>query len=391
MKTSSQNAGDKRMKNLRFAKHLGTRMILIAVFLLPLIAGFTTPVAADNDKNAQHVVYTMTNAASGNEVVVLQRSSNGSASQTTFSTGGLGSGAGLGSQGAVILTENHRWLFVVNAGSNQVSVFAVGKNGLTLTDVVDSGGIMPISLTFNGRILYVLNAGGSGNISGFMLRNNGTLTTLDGSTQPLSNGGVGDSPQPAQISFGPKGNFLVVTEKMTNLIVTYEVNDGIAGPPVTNPSAGMTPFGFAFDRRGLLIVSEAFGGAPGASTMSSYRVSEDEFEVISPVVATTQTAACWVVISKDGKYAYDTNTGSGSISSFLIGKDGSLTLLDAQAGLTGDGSSPIDMALTNDGKFLFAIGAGSSMIHAFEVNADGSLVPSGEVSVPAGSVGLAAR
>src|SRR5918996_4111180 len=120
MKTSSQNPGDKRMKILRFAQHLGTRMLLIAVFLLPLIAGFTTPVAADDKKNVQHVVYTMTNAASGNEVVVLQGSSIDSLSQTTFSTGGLGSGSGLGSQGAVILSDNHRWLFVVNAGSNDV-------------------------------------------------------------------------------------------------------------------------------------------------------------------------------------------------------------------------------------------------------------------------------
>ena len=125
--------------------------------------------------------------------------------------------------------------------------------------------------------------------------------------------------------------------------------------------------------------------------MSSYKVKGDVFEVISPSIGTTQTAACWVVISKDGKYAYDTNTGSGSISSFLIGKDGSLTLLDPQAGLTGEGSSPIDMALSHNGKYLFAIGATSSMISAFEVNADGSLDHLGDTSVPAGSVGLAAH
>jgi 6-phosphogluconolactonase (cycloisomerase 2 family) len=153
----------------------------------------------------------------------------------------------------------------------------------------------------------------------------------------------------------------------------------------------MTPFGFAFDKRDHLIVSEAFGGAPGASAMSSYTVDDDAFEVISPSVGTTQTAACWVVISKNGQYAYDTNTGSGSISSFRIGRDGSLTLLDPQAGLTGDGSSPIDMALSRNGRYLFAIGANSSMVSAFEVNADGSLDHLGDVSVPAGSVGLAAR
>ena len=53
-----------------------------------------------------------------------------------------------------------------------------------------------------------------------------------------------------------------MTEKATNLIVTYEVRRGYASGPNAQPSAGQTPFGFAFDRRGLLIVSEAFGGAP---------------------------------------------------------------------------------------------------------------------------------
>jgi len=379
------------MKSLKFVKHLGTRIILAAVFVLPLILGMVGPAAAGGQDVSRNVVYTMTNAASGNEVVVFQLSRKGDISQATFSTGGLGSGAGLGSQGSVILSENNRWLFVVNAGSNQISAFAVQRNGLKLVDVVDSGGEMPISLTTKHGLLYVLNAGGSGNITGFRIRKNGSLAPLEDSTQPLSNGGTGASPGPAQISFSPNGKILVVTEKATNLIVTYELDHGIAGPPVANPSAGETPFGFAFDRRGHLIVSEAFGGAPGASTMSSYRIDDDEFSVISPAVGTTQTAACWVVISRNGKYAYDTNTGSGSISSFRIGSDGSLTLLDPQAGLTGEGSSPIDMAITGNGEFLLALGAGSSQISAFELRSNGRLVLLGRVSVPAGSVGLAAH
>jgi 6-phosphogluconolactonase (cycloisomerase 2 family) len=151
----------------------------------------------------------------------------------------------------------------------------------------------------------------------------------------------------------------------------------------------MTPFGFAFDHSDHLIVSEAFGGAPDASAISSYMVDGGAFELISPSVGTTQTAACWVVISKDGNYAYDTNTGSDSISSFQIGSDGSLTLLDSQAGLTGD--APIDMALTADGSILFALAGAGASVSAFHVNADGSLTHLGDVSVPAGSVGLAAQ
>jgi 6-phosphogluconolactonase len=379
------------MKNLEFAKHFGTRFILAVLLLLPLFAAFTNPVLAD-DGGGRRAVYTITNDPAGNEVAVYERSADGSLTfMATYPTGGLGSGTGLGSQGAVVLRENGRRLFVVNAGSNQVSVFAVRKDGLDLLDVVDSGGEMPISLTLHGRTLYVLNAGGSGNIAGFRVRNNGKLEALDGSTQPLSNGGTGDSPQPAQISFSRDGKLLVVTEKATNMIDVYQVTAGIAGPPVSNPSAGMTPFGFAFAKRHDLIVSEAFGGAPDASAVSSYNVLNDTFEVISPSVGTTQTAACWVVVSKNGKYAFVTNAGSGSISSYAIEKDGSISLLEAQAGLTGEGSSPIDMALSNNGKFLYALGANSDTISIFQINADGSLESLGNVSVPAGAVGLAAR
>jgi 6-phosphogluconolactonase (cycloisomerase 2 family) len=197
---------------------------------------------------------------------------------------------------------------------------------------------------------------------------------------------------PAQVSFSPGGDQLVVTEKATNLIDTYQVNKkGIAGPPETHASAGITPFGFAFTKSSVLIVSEAFMGAPGASAVSSYKVGDDTFDVISPSVPTTQTAACWVVISKNGKYAYDTNTGSGSISSFQIGRDGSLTLLEAQAGLTGDGSLPNDLDITHNGRFLYTIGVGSSAIHIFRVQSDGGLEAMGEVGVPAGSFGLAAN
>lgn len=379
------------MKSLKMVSRLGTRLLFAAMFMLPLAAGFAGPVAAKSDQSPG-TVYTITNAADGNELLVYARGSDGTLSfQGAYSTGGLGSGAGLGSQEAVALSDNGQLLFTVNAGSNEVSVFSLSKKGPKLVDVAASGGAKPISLTVHGRLLYVLNAGDSGNITGFIIRKNGKLAPLPGSTQPLSNGGAGDAPGPAQISFDYSGRVLVVTEKATNLIDTYQVRRGRADAPVTHPSAGETPFGFALDRKGHLIVSEAFGGAPDVSALSSYLVRGNWFKVISPSVGTTQTAACWVVLSKNERYAYTTNAGSSSISSYRIGKNGALTLLEAQAGLTGDGSAPIDMALSNDGRFLYALSGGTNTISAFQVKADGSLVSLGTVSVPAGSVGLAAR
>jgi len=374
------------VKSIKLFNGLSARLFVIATFLLPLVAGFTNPVAAAPD-NSIGAVYTLTNAASGNEVLVYDRSADGFLTfpPTAYSTGGSGSGAGLGSQSAVVLTKNNQWLFAVNAGSNEISVFVVNENGLELVDVVDSGGIRPVSLTTYKDWLYVLNAGGSGNISGFSIGQDGSLSPLAGSTQPVSNGGVGPAPELAQISFSSDGSALVVTEKTTNLIDTYQVVDGLAGAPVTHPSSGAVPFGFAFDRHNHAIVSEASG------SVSSYEVDGSEFNVISPSVVTTQVAACWIAISKNGKFAYTTNAGSGSISSFRIGDDGSLTLLDATAALTGAGSSPIDMAFSINGQYLYVLASGAHMIEIFHMGANGSLESAGSVSVPVGVVGLAAH
>jgi 6-phosphogluconolactonase (cycloisomerase 2 family) len=379
------------MKDLKLFTHFGARFFLTAVFLLALVAVITSPASAAA-QSAFGAVYTLTNAGSGNEVLVYNRSSDGAlAFQGSYATDGLGSGAGLGSQSAVTFSHNNHWLFAVNAGSNEISSFAVTESGLELVDVVDSGGTLPVSLTSYKDWLYVLNAGGSGNISGFSVGQDGSLSALAGSTQPVSNGGVGAAPALAQIAFSSDGSTLVVTEKSTSLIDTYAVENGLADAPVSNPSAGSTPFGFAFDRHGHAIVSEAFGGASGASAVSSYQINRNGFDVISPSVATTQTAACWIAISNNGKYAYTTNAGSGSISSYRIAEDGTLTLLDPTAGLIGAGSSPVDMAFSNNGQTLYALANGAHTISIFQMNADGSLTAQGAVSVPVGVAGLAAR
>jgi len=373
------------MKSLKLHNYNGARLLLIAAFLLSLLAGFSSPASAAPE-NEIGAVYTLTNALAGNEVLVYGRSADGYlAFQGAFGTGGSGSGASLGSQTSVILSENNHWLFAVNAGSNEISSFAVSADGLELVDRVDSGGLLPVSLTKYKDWLYVLNAGGSGNISGFSVGQDGSLTPLAGSTQPVSNGGVGPAPGLAQVAFNSDGSALVVTEKTTNLIDTYEVINGLASAPVSRPSEGATPFGFAFDRQNHAIVSEASG------SVSSYEIEAAEFHVISSAVVNGQTAACWIAISKNGKFAYTTNAGSGSISSYGIGQDGSLTLLDATAGLTGPGSTPVDMAFSNNGRYLYTLGAGAHTITIFQLTADGGLTTLDAVDVPVGVAGLAAR
>ncbi len=186
----------------------------------------------------------------------------------------------------------------------------------------------------------------------------------------------------------------MVTEKATNTISTYVVEDnGLVRGPRTQPSSGPEPFGFAFSRRGTLVVSEAFGGAAGASAVSSYEVEESgKLEVVSASVGTTQTAACWVVITRDGRFAYTTNTGTATISGYRLSPDGALTLLAANGVNGTTGAGPIDMALSGSDRFLYNLNSGVGTISAFGVKADGSLTPqAGAVGLPAGANGLAAR
>jgi 6-phosphogluconolactonase (cycloisomerase 2 family) len=285
---------------------------------------------------------------------------------------------------------HNNYVFAVNAGSDEVSVLSVGANGLSLADKKPSGGTMPISVTAYNNLLYVLNAGGTGNITGFWIGSDGTLSEIAGSTQPLSSGASG----PAQVEFSPDGSLLVVTEKATNAISTYVVDgNGIASGPATLPSAGQTPFGFAFDKGGHIIVSEAFGGGALAGAMSSYNVNAGGASLITGPVFNTQTAPCWVAVTKNGRFAYTTNTGSGNVSGYKIGNDGSLTLFNdgGNTASTGTGSSPLDMAVSNNSQYLYVVSKGTNTISVFRIdNGHGGLTAVETINgLPASVVGLA--
>jgi 6-phosphogluconolactonase len=313
-----------------------------------------------------------------------------------FDTGGLGTGGGLGNQGAVIIDPANRWLFVVNAGSNDVSVFAIDENGLTLVDREQTGGEQPISLTYSHNLLYVLNAGGAvgtaDSITGFSVSADGMLTPVAGSTQSLSDANTGA----AQISFNNDGDVLVVTEKGTNLIDTFTVDaNGAAGPAITHNSSGVTPFGFAIGRRDQVIVSEAAGGATDQSSVSSYQLGKDgSLSLISASIGTTETAACWAVVSNDGRFTYTTNAGSNTISGYSIGFDGTLALLDAdgETASTGPDSGPLDMAVSSDGRNLYTLNGNNDTIGVFRLKPRGGLAArDSHIDVPASANGLAIR
>ncbi len=353
-----------------------------ACITVPLaVAAISAPSASAADREGQSHLYTLSNEPGGNKVLAFNRAANGSLTPAgSFATGGNGSGGGLGSQGSVVVDRSHHVLVAVNAGSNSVSAFRVRANGsLTLMGTAPSGGVRPISVAVRDQTVVVLNAT-SNNVSA--LRLDDGLTPIVGSTRSLT-GASG-----AEVAFAPGGERLVVTEKASNSIDVFPIDDGRIGAPTTTPSTGQTPFGFAFDPRGHLLVSNAAGGAAGASSLTSYSVRRNGVAVIDGPSPTHQSAACWVAVSDDGRFAYVTNTASGTITGYSVAADGTLSPLNAN-GLTATvGAGPIDAAFA--GNDLYTINGGSHDITIDHLGTNGSLTDAGRIGgLPTSAVGLA--
>ena len=113
---------------------------------------------------------------------------------------------------------------------------------------------------------------------------------------------------------------------------------------------------------------------------------------LSAAVPDMQTAACWLAVTPNGKYAYAANAGSGSLSSYRVATGGTIMLRVSQAGLTGPTTShPVDMAFNHAGHFLYALCSGNGTIVAFKVASNGALKSLGTVTgLPLSVTGLAA-
>jgi 6-phosphogluconolactonase (cycloisomerase 2 family) len=291
----------------------------------------------------------------------------------------------------VNLTPDGRLLFVVNAGDNTVSSFRVTASGLKLAERVSSGGVLPISLTSSGHLLYVLNEL-SGSIFGLHVSPSGHLTPIVDSDRALST--VGPSGIAAAIGFAPGGHVLAVTERGLGVIDTFRVrSDGSPGPAQRHTAGAPQPFAVGFAGSHLEVSNAGLARtSPATYDPSQLRGSVLSFNLLgSGALGATGSdtsggrATGWLAVTKDGRYVFTTNTlsdsvpdittGKGAISRFSVASDGRLTLL-GQAD-TGPGL-PSDEALSSDSHYLYVIdptanGAHTSHVDVYRVGPDGSL------------------
>ncbi|AHG91424.1 Lactonase, 7-bladed beta propeller [Gemmatirosa kalamazoonensis] len=336
-------------------------------------------------------VFTATNDAGANAVLAFDRAPDGTLTPAgSFPTGGAGIGGTtdpLFSQYSVALSGNHHYLYVVNAGTDDISVFRVGESPrLELVQRIASGGVRPVSLAVGTRALYALNAGSS-TVTAFTIGSGSRLQPAPAWTRALSAGASG----PAEVRLSRDGRLLAVTERVSATIDTYLVQpDGALGTAIPNASSGAAPFGFDYTNTGRLVVSEA-----GPGTASSYAAAGGVLHVRTASAATLQRAPCWLVVTPDGRVAFTANAGSATLTGFAVSPEGRLSLL-VPSGVSADlgaGAAPLDLDVSADGRFVYVLKAGTGGIGALALAPDGSLTPLADTPATAprsGQQGIAA-
>ena len=326
-------------------------------------------------------VFTQTNSVP-NRVIAFNRGSDGQITQVAdVPTGGDGRPGGnppftnfpvLDSMGSVNLSDdgdNRSCLFVVNAGSDEVSSFRVRPDGLQLADVEESGGSRPASVSSTTsaagkQLLYVLNSdNASASIRGFTVAASCALTHLAGSDRSLPN----QASVPATVRFDENGEHLAVSERFAPAqpagngdIVVYEVEpSGLTGTEVVNASPNRTPYGLDYNHQDILsVTNEHVDGPPFPnSTVSTYRQLDDG-TLVHLDTEPSPGAACWNLFTNNGKYLLVTNPAGGFLApasdnllSFAVDRDGQLTRVDQD-------NTPfeaIDNALSHDDKYVYVL------------------------------------
>lgn len=321
--------------------------------------------------NFDGAVYVMSNKLDGNTIFAYGRKADGRLKLIgEYETGGLGStdfdgGEGLDpliSEGSVVLSDDRRFLFAVNAGSNTVSSFRINEDlSLRLRRPIEVDGVGPNSLAYRDGVLVVssIDADGiftgepdqEGAIEAFTVRRSGILRRLNNSRRVLEN-------RPSSLEFSPDGRFLSITSinagsnqlasGSDDEVVIYGVDragrpslgqlDGATSTEVNNQQGRNLPSAIGqdfveVDGRQVLVVTEArefssAGEPPAFPALQSGSVSSwevNEFGKLIPITLDViagndplngERTVCWIQFSDDGEEFWTTNPLESSISTF---------------------------------------------------------------------------
>jgi DNA-binding beta-propeller fold protein YncE len=330
-------------------------------------------------------VYVTTNAPGGNGVLSFEYRKNGAVTPVEvaeYRTGGTGArqvpGPNVGVFDAdqqIALNAKRTLMFAVNRGSNSITVFKVGEDGV-LTRVKGSpfasGGETPVSIGVSGKHLVVVNASNRMDATTtlppryrtFLIRKGGRLKLLPGGfTAPMH-----AQPEIAQMS--PNGKLVFGAEFSSQFIrsftlggsgalrqapgsplkfdpsVTQGINDGRPVPDFLRP----TPLGMAVHPKKRFVYVDA----PLANRIVTYSYATNGKMTFRGFVENPGAfTPCWNRITADGKFMYVTNTNTGNITVFSLANPAVPRQIQVRG--TRGGGGPTEFEIDPTGHFLFAV------------------------------------
>ena len=284
---------------------------------------------------------------------------------------------------AVTHDPKNRFVYVANAGSDNVSAYRISADG-KMSEITGSPygvGKNPrqIYVDANGWYIYVLNKD-SHDLSVFLIHvKEGQLAEAQGS--PLN---VGE--QPLSISLDPHARFVFVNREKDNALAVFRYRSAITPAIFEITEYGSpflfkdTPSVFAVDPTGrfAMIISKDTGEA----AMFYVQVDNGSMLPIKENLETVKVgdAPIAAVYHPKGGYVYILDENSNNISQYRM--DRRYGHLTAIAGPVATKAQSASLVMGPGGRFLYSVNTDGKTLTKFNVNSDnGELTYSGMLDI----------
>jgi 6-phosphogluconolactonase len=354
----------------------GLSRLAIAFVLATILLG------CNSNNNSSHTAYVTLPTL--NRVLTYRINDKTGALTSTFG-GSFVAGA---SPTAAAVHPTNRFLYVVNAAENDISLFNIDSTSGVLREVLPRTrtSAVPIALAIDpaGSFLYVVNQGVNGVSSYSIDSSKGTLTQIAGS--PVAAG-----LNPASIVVTPSGKYVYVTDTNSNSLSAYTVNAGALQPIAGSPFVlGNGPLAIAVDpAEKFVYVTNTVDSTLSVlsidpTTGAVANIVGSPFDVVQINNTGADTGPVSIAIHPSGALLYIANEVTGDLTFYSIDSSGVPTELTNSPFTSGRGTNFV--VIDRTGNFLFVGDQANKDLSVYGINTTtGALVLNSLVSTGVGA------
>ncbi len=303
----------------------------------------------------------------------------------------------------LVISDDGRFLFAVNGGSNTVAVFSINPDG-SLTAApgspFSSGGQTPCSVAINGRFVYVANKAFDP-LHVITQQPNYTTFEVDdaGRLLPVPNGTIevpaGSSPSQVLLSNDRRFlfatdflAFMLPTEEPTGTLLSFSVQGerGLAlapGAPYVVPTGDGGALGLATNPRSDRTL---YVGFPVAGAFGVYDIDPSTGVLTFVTQLTAGPATCWLRTNSTGTRLYTLNSGKNAVGVFNTDNPQAPTPINTFTLKDSQNSGDFSLGFSPDGATLYVVSqnvdstfaTNNNWLHVLKVAVDGTVSEPGE-------------